>query len=460
MTAPAKFEPDRVTDSGRPSATPNVGGLAIRRNGASPGPPMAGLARRSGPERVPADGSDAIAGQSQPGATLPSTLRAMVRRASGVATDDVRVHYNSPEPAQLNALAYTQGSEIHLGPGQEHALGHEVTHVVQQKQGRVRRTTTVHGLAINDDAALEQEADGAQLGRPAGPVVPATEALQLLKAKIPGSAPNAVVTVADVRARLALFRAQVEEYRNYPDEVAAADGAVLASVEQRVDRAQVLFGEIVRDLPLADGAQITAAAVRGHYGDTAKLTELGGCLKDTRAAINARYDAWETWHYTNPDSLAELDAATVKTGAELGLAGEEGVRYGKYDGGGIFKVIGDALPQPADRDAADDDRRRRKHQRDRRRGPPAHGAMGGAGGLPQGTAQAGHELLQRERRQRPRLRRAVLGVEGRRRRQSRLLAGARADLQQHDRLRAHRQRAGRALARCGRAPHRDRGRRS
>ena len=74
--------------------------------------------------------------------------------------DHVRVHYNSDKPAQMNALAYAQGSEIHLGPGQEKHLPHEAWHVVQQVQGRVRATHQMRtGVEINDDPALEREAD-------------------------------------------------------------------------------------------------------------------------------------------------------------------------------------------------------------------------------------------------------------------------------------------------------------
>ncbi|HEX7028625.1 MAG TPA: DUF4157 domain-containing protein, partial [Gammaproteobacteria bacterium] len=71
----------------------------------------------------------------------------------------VRVHYNSPKPAQVGALAYTQGTEIHLGHGQERHLPHEGWHVVQQMQGRVRPTVQYRKTAINDEAGLEREAD-------------------------------------------------------------------------------------------------------------------------------------------------------------------------------------------------------------------------------------------------------------------------------------------------------------
>jgi hypothetical protein len=38
-------------------------------------------------------------------------------------------------------------------------LGHKLAHVVQQRQGRVQGMTQAKGLIVNDDRALEQEAD-------------------------------------------------------------------------------------------------------------------------------------------------------------------------------------------------------------------------------------------------------------------------------------------------------------
>jgi hypothetical protein len=51
---------------------------------------------------------------------------------SGFSFDDVKVHYNSDKPAQLQATAYTQGNQVHIAPGEERHLDHELGHVVQQ----------------------------------------------------------------------------------------------------------------------------------------------------------------------------------------------------------------------------------------------------------------------------------------------------------------------------------------
>ena len=90
---------------------------------------------------------------------LPDNVKAGIEHMSGMNMDHVKVHYNSPKPAQLNAHAYAQGSDIHMAPGQSHHVAHEAWHVVQQAQGRVAPTTQFAGQAINDNQALETEAD-------------------------------------------------------------------------------------------------------------------------------------------------------------------------------------------------------------------------------------------------------------------------------------------------------------
>ena len=71
-----------------------------------------------------------------PGKAVPQ--RDAIESLSGMSLSDVRVHQNSPAPRQLGAAAFTDGSDIHLGPGQEQHLPHEAWHVVQQSTGRVK----------------------------------------------------------------------------------------------------------------------------------------------------------------------------------------------------------------------------------------------------------------------------------------------------------------------------------
>ncbi|WP_020589086.1 DUF4157 domain-containing protein [Desulfobacter curvatus] len=98
---------------------------------------------------------------------LPDHVKDRVESSFNTDFSDVRVHADSGKATQVGALAYTQGSDIHFAPGQfspdsgsgRQLLGHELAHVVQQRQGRVRPTTEVNGMPVNDSASLEREAD-------------------------------------------------------------------------------------------------------------------------------------------------------------------------------------------------------------------------------------------------------------------------------------------------------------
>ncbi len=103
--------------------------------------------------------SDRIRRSTENRTGLPDRLKSGIESLSGFSMDDVRVHYHSPKPAQLQAHAYTRGTEIHVAPGQEKHLPHEAWHIVQQMQGRVAPTDRINGININDSDALEREAD-------------------------------------------------------------------------------------------------------------------------------------------------------------------------------------------------------------------------------------------------------------------------------------------------------------
>lgn len=90
---------------------------------------------------------------------IPRRMKKGFEHSSGFSFDDVRVHYNSGKPAQLHAHAYTQGNEVYVAPGQEKHLPHELGHVVQQKNDMVKPTGEIGGLPLNDDEAMENDAD-------------------------------------------------------------------------------------------------------------------------------------------------------------------------------------------------------------------------------------------------------------------------------------------------------------
>lgn len=77
---------------------------------------------------------------SPAGTPIPPPLRHRLETQFGEDFSAVRIHTDH-NAATLGAVAYTQGSEIHFqpgyqpyGPGGMELLGHELTHVVQQRQ--------------------------------------------------------------------------------------------------------------------------------------------------------------------------------------------------------------------------------------------------------------------------------------------------------------------------------------
>lgn len=120
------------------------------------------------PIKEPAPASDG------PGRSMPHDVQAPLERAFDADFSAVRIH-EGPEANALGAVAFTKGADIYFSHGRYspyerrglELLGHELAHVVQQSQGRVRATTQAKGAEINDDPALEREADewGARAAR-------------------------------------------------------------------------------------------------------------------------------------------------------------------------------------------------------------------------------------------------------------------------------------------------------
>ncbi len=106
-------------------------------------------------------------GESSTKTKLPSAVQAKMESSFSSDFSSVNIHDNSESAENLGAQAYAQGNDIHFAAGKYHPnsqkgqelLGHELTHVVQQREGRVSTTTQRKGVGINDNASLENEAD-------------------------------------------------------------------------------------------------------------------------------------------------------------------------------------------------------------------------------------------------------------------------------------------------------------
>jgi hypothetical protein len=124
--------------------------------------------------RVPADAHGGMAmplprhiarPTSHGGQPLPADVRQRMESLFGQSFSNVRVHVGR-DAAAIGALAFTHGTDIYFAPGQfdpaspqgRKVLGHELTHVVQQRTGRARNPFG-SGIAVVHDRALEAEAD-------------------------------------------------------------------------------------------------------------------------------------------------------------------------------------------------------------------------------------------------------------------------------------------------------------
>ena len=100
--------------------------------------------------------------------SLPSKLQSNMESSLGHDFSNVGIQTNSHKAVQMNARAFTQNEQIHFAPGEfnpsstsgQNLIGHEFTHIAQQRAGVVKPTKRMQkGVMVNDDRSLESEAD-------------------------------------------------------------------------------------------------------------------------------------------------------------------------------------------------------------------------------------------------------------------------------------------------------------
>lgn len=118
----------------------------------------------------PADRGYIVEGAQPPsragGKRLPIQLRAEMEQTFSARFDNVKVHENAKMAEVLQSKAFTFGNDIYFQAGRyqpnsgsgRQILAHELTHVMQQRSGRVRAPEG-DGMPVNTDRALESEAE-------------------------------------------------------------------------------------------------------------------------------------------------------------------------------------------------------------------------------------------------------------------------------------------------------------
>jgi hypothetical protein len=192
----SELTPDvtRAVAAGRPDTLGSAGMLHLQR-----------IAGNAGVQALVAQRKESAGGEedqespvrsvvSQQGAPLDADTRSSMEGALGADFGDVEVHTDgaaSASAASVQAQAYTVGHHIVFGEGRyqpgtddgRRTLAHELTHVVQQREGPVEGTPAAGGIRLSDpgdrhereaSATAEQVMAGsatAPTGPTAGPAV-------------------------------------------------------------------------------------------------------------------------------------------------------------------------------------------------------------------------------------------------------------------------------------------------
>ncbi|MFE1906053.1 DUF4157 domain-containing protein [Streptomyces gardneri] len=125
----------------------------------------AGCGHRQAAREAPVQRSPVHKILSEAGRPLDAPVRADMEARLGAEFSAVRIHDDQAARAsatEIGARAYTSGHHIVIGDGgnDRHTLAHELTHVIQQRQGNVAGTDNGDGLRVSDPAdRYEREAE-------------------------------------------------------------------------------------------------------------------------------------------------------------------------------------------------------------------------------------------------------------------------------------------------------------
>ena len=146
-------EPETIPDTKAPSSTPFFG---PRRLVGFAKKPKKDKNKKNRWSKVQYDPSYHLRAKKT---GMPDYMLDNLEALSGYDMSDVRVHRNSPLPAQIGAYSYAQGTNIYLGPNRECDLGHEAWHTVQKGRPTDRRTgKPADGINIIEVQSNEKEA--------------------------------------------------------------------------------------------------------------------------------------------------------------------------------------------------------------------------------------------------------------------------------------------------------------
>ncbi|MFD3662732.1 DUF4157 domain-containing protein [Streptomyces sp. NPDC058659] len=191
------------------------------------------------------------------GSPLDDGTRADMESRLGADFSDVRVHNDSAaraSAAEVGARAYTSGNHIVIGDGggDRHTLAHELTHVIQQRQGPVSGTDNGSGLRVSDPSdRFEREAEAN-----------ARRALS-------GAAPAAQAPAQPVQRATGSTQPSVQRVLTEQEETTSSSSAPVA--QEAVVTTAPAYGTEIRTAQEANANGLTAdntlVVNAGHSGD-------------------------------------------------------------------------------------------------------------------------------------------------------------------------------------------------
>jgi len=340
---PVPGETTSRTGSPSPAGGRAPHGLQRLRPGGAPAGAALPLAR---PSTVPARPiREVLRGPGQP---LADSLREEMQARLGADLSDVRVHTDGAacaSAAEIGAHAYTSGSHVVIGDGgaDKLTLAHELTHVIQQRQGPIAATGNGNGPIISnpgDRLEREAEAHAGQVMSGAAPaqrtvapaaVAPPTVARQdvgggtLLQRKLTEDLPEGNFRKRDV----------TQELRNQIAESAGTFKKQQADLKPRYDLLRSLgypLDTAAQFMKIAEVATALPLYLEGAFSDT-KRAALAGGYQQVRQAEREDLFSLATRQIRDVYPLTRLPASenlTEKLSAILTAAREDD-EYISYD---------------------------------------------------------------------------------------------------------------------------------
>ncbi|MFI7238333.1 DUF4157 domain-containing protein [Streptomyces cyaneofuscatus] len=219
---------------------------------------------------------DVLRGSGQP---MAAPLRQEMEARLGADFSDVRLHTGTTarrSAGEIGARAYTSGSNIVVGDGgaDKHTLAHELTHVIQQRQGPVAGTARSDGLRVSDPSdRFERQAEATANRVMSAPVPHAGRAPEPAPGQRPaaagdGSVQRALETEDIDRWRERLGLASAPMVVEVPANMSAATPFSEYPAECRMNltpEVAALNVNTVTGMEGADAGQIVSSAGGGAY---------------------------------------------------------------------------------------------------------------------------------------------------------------------------------------------------